>query len=73
MHCRLHFGYSGSLFPGEESKIGYMITYLRGSAQDAVQLMVESSIYPVELSSADNFVKYLKSSFGDPDKKSMAG
>ena len=72
MQCRLHFEYSGSLFPDEESKIGYMITYLRGSAQDAVRPMVESSIRPVELSSVDDFVEYLKSSFGDPDEKGTA-
>ena len=72
MQCRLHFEYSGASLPDEESKIGYMITYHRGSAQDAVRPMVESSIQPVELSSVDDFIEYLKSSFGDPDKKGMA-
>ena len=72
MQCRLHFEYSGSLFPDEESKIGYMITYLRGSAQDAVRPMVESSIQPIELSSVNDFVEYLKSSFGDPNEKGTA-
>ena len=59
------------MFPDEELKIDYMITHLRGSAQDAVRPMVELATQPVEISSLDEY-EYLKSSFSNPDEKGTA-
>jgi hypothetical protein len=69
--CYLVFRLNPSRFPTEEVKVGYMASFLRDAAADAIRPLLLGG-YALETSSVEAFVRYLEDNFGDPDEKGTA-
>ena len=67
--CELVFKLQPSCYSSESVRVNYMISYLSGFALDAVRPFIDTSPTPVEISTKEEFVRYLRSNFGDPDIK----
>jgi hypothetical protein len=67
--CELVFKLQPSRYASESVRVNYMISYLSGFALDAVRPFIDTSPTPVEISTKEEFVRYLRSNFGDPDIK----
>ena len=70
--CDMVFKLQPSRFLNDETKINYMIGYLRESALDAVRPLTTEEPEPEELYDYKKFVRFLKESFGDPDELGTA-
>jgi hypothetical protein len=67
--CELVFKLQPSCYSSESVRVNYMISYLSGFALDAVRPFIDVSPTPVKISTKEDFVRYLRSNFGDPDIK----
>lgn len=68
--CSLTFGSRPHAFPNDPAKIKWMTTFLRGSAFDSVQaLMIAGDKEDKTLKEYTKFIRYLRDSFGDPERK----
>lgn len=70
--CMLVFELQPSRFPDDRTRVGYMVSLLRGTALMAVRPHLSATTRPLFLLQYTNFVEYLKTNFGDPDEKGTA-
>ncbi len=72
--CHLVFRLQPSRFPNDEIKISYMISFLRGSPLLSIEphFALPINQQPSYLTKFDEFIKFLKDRYGDPDEKGTA-
>jgi len=70
--CNLVFKLNSSRFSDEETRVAYMISYLRGPALDSLRTALEMMPPPPHLQSVKALVEFLNRNFGDPDEKATA-
>ncbi|RXK34729.1 hypothetical protein M231_08015 [Tremella mesenterica] len=70
--CEIHYELNSHLFPNDTKKVFFMISHLRETPLLAVQPDLAKRPLPDYLREYDQFVKYLKTNFGDPDEEGTA-
>ncbi|EIW70139.1 hypothetical protein TREMEDRAFT_30259, partial [Tremella mesenterica DSM 1558] len=70
--CDVHFELNSHLFPDDTKKVFFMISHLRETPLLAVQPDLSKRPLPEYLTTHDQFVRYLKTNFGDPDEEGTA-
>ena len=70
--CELIFELQPSRFPDDRTKVGYLISLLRGTPLLAVRPLLQEIPRPFILEDVVLFVEYLKTNYGDPDERGTA-
>ncbi|RXK34957.1 hypothetical protein M231_07790 [Tremella mesenterica] len=70
--CEVHFELNSHLFPDDTRKVFFMISHLRETPLLAVQPDLAKRPLPNYLTIYNQFVKYLKTNFSDPNEEGTA-